>query len=89
MAHDQLILSFFIHTFHIGDPSDDLHLQTSLSTANAGMGILFIQHMAPAAYLASPWSHDAFLALPQLETQHKQTAAVIFQISILASALSL
>ena len=121
-AHDQIIMNFFAHTFHIQNPSSELLLQASLSTSNAGMGLLSLQHMAPAAYLASlrnmlsefavrnsgladidrilstwtferaaqenwdkhhllvdqmihmgqisTWSHAAFLALPQSNTQN-------------------
>ena len=35
------------------EPSDTLFLQLSMSTSYAGMGILSLQHIASAAYLAS------------------------------------
>ena len=105
------------------DSNDAINLQISLSTSFAGMGMLALQHMSSAAFLASlrnmvrefvirhaqsvnidqilstwsyegvakwhwdnhqllvdqmhntgtytPWSHQAFLALPQIGTQHK------------------
>ena len=52
-SHDQLITNFFAHTFHLLNPTPELLLQGSLATSNAGMGLLSLQHMAPAAYLAS------------------------------------
>ena len=56
-AHDQIVMNFFAHTLHLQNPSPDsspeLLLQASLATSNAGMGLLALQHMAPAAYLAS------------------------------------
>ena len=52
-SFDQLTQGFFMQTFHIQEPSDALSLQLSSSTSYAGMGILSLQHMASAAYLAS------------------------------------
>ena len=52
-SFDQLTQGFFMQTFHIQEPSDALSLQLSMSTSYAGMGILSLQHMASAAYLAS------------------------------------
>jgi len=118
-----MIMQFFMWSYHIQDASAELILQVTLSTANSGMGLLSLQQMAPAAYIASlrdmltelltwhrnaidvnstlqgwsyeqqakqnwenyhnlvdqmlqigtntEWSHEAFLALPIQETQHK------------------
>ena len=52
LSDDQLIMNFFAYTFHLLNPSPELLLQALLDTSDIGMGLL-LQHMAPAAYLAS------------------------------------
>jgi len=50
---DEIILEFFTSSFHIQDRSNELMLQTTLSTSDGGLGLLSLSDMAPPAFLAS------------------------------------